>query len=258
VAGRCVVTVARLLALDTAADAADWYAAGRAYTRRVATGMSFSGADAVDGDAVVSALRTDPSTLSAREAESVTGVLLGDAVFTEPFCEWMPTWYELALLPAARLLRRRLSRIARTVATAADLTVVAPRFSRPRDALVAGRSPLAGVSGFRERFVLAAAVTHLEWFRHAALADGVDLPAGFVARARRETLDHYAGGRPLSPRVRRFQRLLFSDGAWVRDVDAAYGLDSWVFDRWAGLLDAERRRLADDDRHPSDTHEGLI
>jgi hypothetical protein len=253
------VTVARLLALDSPADVADWYAAGRAYTRRVATGMDFPGVDCVDGDAVAAALRTDPSTLSTREAESVVGVLLGDAVYTEPFCAWMPTWYELALFPAARLLRRRLRRIARTVASATELTVSAPRFSRPRDVLVAGRSPLDGVSGFRERFVLAAAVTHLEWFRHAAVADGVDPPAGFVARARRETLDYYAGTRrTLSPRVRRFQRLLFSDGAWVRDVDAAYGLGSRLFGAWARLLDAERRQLADGDRHPSDTHEGLM
>lgn len=253
------MTVARLLALDTPADAADWYAAGRAYTRRVAAGMGFPGVDAVDGDAVAAALREDASTLSDREAESVVGVLLGDAVYTEPFCAWMPTWYELALLPAAWLLRRRLRRIARTVASATALTVSAPRFSRPRDALVDGRSPLAGVSEFRERFVLAAAVTHLEWFRHAAVADGIDLPAGFVSRARRETLDHYAGTREtLSPRVRRFQRLLFSDGEWVRDVDAAYGLDSRLFGAWARLLDAERRRLADGDRHASDTHEGLI
>ncbi|WP_338741309.1 hypothetical protein [Haloplanus salilacus] len=253
------MTVARLLAIDTPADAADWYAAGRAYTRRVAAGMDFSGVDAVDGDAVAAALRTDPATLSVREAESAVGVLLGDSVYTEPFCAWMPTWYELALLPAARLLRRRLRRIARTVASSTSLTVSAPRFSRPRDVLVAGRSPLDGVSGFRERFVLAAAVTHLEWFRHAAVADGIDLPAGFLARARRETVDYYTGARPtLSPRVRRFQRLLFSDGAWVRDVDAAYGLDSWLFGGWARLLDAERRRLAASDRHPSDTHEGLI
>ena len=145
------------------------------------------------------------------------------------------------------------------MATAADVTVSAPRFSRPRDVLVAGRSPLANVSGFRDRFVLAAAVTHLEWFRHAAAADGVDVPSDFLTRARRETIEHYAGTRrTLSPRVRRFQRLLFSDAAWVRDVDAAYGLGSWLFGGWARLLDAERRRLADSDRHPSDTHEGLI
>jgi hypothetical protein len=239
------VTVARLRSLDTPADAADWYAAGRAYTRRVAEGMGFPGVDRIDGEAVATTLRTDLAALSRLEAESVVGVLLGDAVYSEPFCAWMPTWYELAVVPLARVLERRLRRIARAVAATTDLIATAPRFSRPRDTLVAGRSPLSGVSGFRERFVLAAAVTHVEWFRHAAAADSIDVPAGLLDRARRETLAHYAGDRrTLSPRVRRFQHLCFSDETWVRDVDAAYGLDSWLFALWARLLGAERRRLA--------------
>jgi len=239
------VTVARLLDIETPADAADWYAAGRAYTRRVAVEMGFDGVDAVDGERVTAALRADPATLSRSEAESVVGVLVGDAVFSEPFCEWMPTWYELGLWPAARVLERRLRAVARRVARATDLTVTLPRFSRPRDVIVEGRSPLEGVAGFRERFVLAAAVTHLEWFAHAAAADGIEVPAAFRSRARAETLAHYAGDRPtLSPRVRRFQRLLFTDDAWVRDVNDAYGLNSWVFGRWAHWLGAERARLA--------------
>ncbi len=231
--------------MRTPADAADWYLAGRAYTRRVADGMDFPGAGRIDGEAVATTLRTDPATLSRREAESVVGVFLGDAVYSEPFCEWMPPWYELAVVPLARVLERRLGRLAREVATATGLTTTAPRFPRPRDTFVAGASPLTGVSGFRERFVLAAAVTHVEWFRHAATADGVDVPTGFLDRALRETLSYYAGSRPsLSPRVRRFQALCFSDETWVRDVDAAYGLDSWLFALWARLLGAERRRLA--------------
>ncbi|WP_251329526.1 hypothetical protein [Haloplanus pelagicus] len=239
------MTVVRLLGIDSPADAADWYAAGRAYTRRVAAGMGFDGVDAVDGTAVTATLRSDPAALSRREAASVVGVLVGDAVFTEPFCAWMPAWYDLGLRPAAHVLRRRLRAIAREVARATDLTVTLPRFSRPRDVFVEGRSPLARVTGFRERFVLAAAVTHLEWFAHAADADGITVPRVFLSRARAETLAHYAGSRrTLSTRVRRFQRLLFSDDAWVRDVDEAYGLNSWLFGRWARWLGAERVRLA--------------
>jgi len=239
------VTVGRLLAITTPADAADWYAAGRAYTERVAGGMGFPGVDRIDADEVVATLRADPAALSDRETESVVGVLLGDAVYSEPFCEWMPTWYELAVVPLARVLERRLRRIAREVAAATGLIATAPRFPRPRDTLVAGASPLSGVSGFRERFVLAAAVTHVEWFRHAAAADAIDVPSGFLDRAIRETLDYYAGPRRrLSPPVRRFQLLCFSDETWVRDVDAAYDLDSWLFALWARLLGAERRRLA--------------
>ena len=230
--------------MRTPADAADWYLAGRAYTRRVAAGMGFSGVDRVDAEAVVATLRTDPSTLSRREAASVVGVLLGDAVYSEPFCEWMPVWYELAVVPLARVLERRLRKIARDVAAATGVIATAPRFPRPRDTLVAGASPLAGVSGFRERFLLAAGVTHVEWFRHAATADGIDVPAAFLERATRETVEYYAGARPtLSTRVRRFQALCFSDETWVRDVDTAYGLESWLFGLWERLLGAERRRL---------------
>lgn len=238
------MTVARLRTLSSPADAADWYLAGRAYTRRVAAGMDFPGADWIDGEATAATLGADPAALSRREATSVVGVLLGDAVYSEPFCEWMPTWYELAVVPLARVLERRLRRIADQVATATGVTTTAPRFPRPRDVLVGGESPLDGVSSFRERFVLAAAVTHVEWFRHAATADGIDVPPGFLDRALRETIDRYAGSRrTLSPRVRHFQQLLFSDETWVRDVDAAYGLDSWLFALWARLLGAERRRL---------------
>jgi hypothetical protein len=230
--------------MTTPADAADWYLAGRAYTRRVADGMSFDGADRLDGDAVATTLRSDPSALSGREAASVVGVLLGDAVYSEPFCEWMPSWYEIAVVPLARVLERRLRRLAREVAVATGLTATAPRFPRPRDTFVAGEPPLDAVSGFRERFVLAAGVTHVEWFRHAAVADGIDVPAAFLDRATRETLDYYAGSRQaLSPRVRRFQALCFSDETWARDVDAAYELDSWLFGLWGRLLGAERRRL---------------
>jgi hypothetical protein len=241
------VSVLGLLDVESPADAAAWYAAGRAYTRRVAAGMGFDGVDTIDGARVASALRTDPATLSRREAASVVGVLVGDAVFSEPFCAWMPTWYDLALRPAVRILERRLRSIARDVVSATGLTVTLPRFPRPRDVLVEGRDPMATVSGFRDRFVLAAAVSHLEWFAHAAAADGIEVPADALARARTETLAHYAGHRrTLSTRVRRFQRLLFTDDEWVRSIDTAYGLDSRLFDYWARWLGAERARLASD------------
>jgi hypothetical protein len=208
--------------------------------------MGFDGADALDGARVADRLRTDHASLSPAEARSVAATLLADGAFSEPYCEWMPTWYELALIGPVRYGDWRLRRVAGTVAEAAGVTVTAPRFSRPRDVTVDGRPALAGVSGFRDRFLLADALLHLEWFVHAAAADGIRVPAGLVERTRRESLSYYGGDREsLSPPVRRFQRLLFADDAWVRRVNDRYALDSRLFGLWERILRAERERLAD-------------
>jgi len=207
--------------------------------------MGFEGVDAVDGAAIAGDLREDPSGLSPAAARSVAATLLADGRFSEPYCEWLPTWYELALIAPVRYGEWRLRRVAAEIADAANVTVTAPRFSRPRDVTVDGRPALARVSGFRERFLLADALLHLEWFEHAAAADGVEVPPGLVERTRTESLSYYGGARDrLSEPVRRFQRLLFADDAWVRRVDERYGLDSALFGLWERLLVAERERLA--------------
>jgi hypothetical protein len=208
--------------------------------------MGFEGVDAIDGARVADRLRTDHATLSPPEARSVAATLLADGAFSEPYCEWLPTWYELALLAPVRYGDWRLRRVAATVAGAAGVTVTAPRFSRPRDVTIDGRPALAGVSGFRDRFLLADALLHIEWFVHAAAADGIDVPADFVERTREESLSYYGGDREsLSPPVRRFQRFLFADDAWVQGVNDRYGLNSRLFDLWERLLRAERERLSD-------------
>ncbi len=207
--------------------------------------MGFPGADAVDGPLVAERLRTDATSLSPAGARSVAATLLADAVFSEPFCEWMPLWYEIPLLPAIRYGEWRLRRVARAVVQTSGITVSAPRFTRPRDVGVGGRPALDGVSGFRERFLLADSLLHLEWFVHVAAADGIEVPVPLVERTRHESLAYYAGDRDeLSPRVREFQHLLFGDDQWVRRVDAAYDLDSRLFGLWERILRAERERLA--------------
>jgi len=224
---------------------ADWYAASRAYTRHVADGMNFSGVDALDGERIVTTLGDAPEELPPDAARSVATTLLADAAFSEPYCEWMPAWYEIGLIAPVRYADWRLRRVAGAVADAAGVTVTAPRFSRPRDVRIDGHAALAGVSGFRERFLLADALLHLEWFVQVAAADGIAVPNDLVARTRRESLSYYAGNRDrLSPDVRRFQALLFADDEWVRRVDAAYGLESRLFGLWERLLAAERRRLS--------------
>ncbi|WP_200530409.1 hypothetical protein [Halorubrum sp. LN27] len=207
--------------------------------------MGFAGTDALDGTRVVADLREGPSALSPAAARSVAATLLADGRFSEPYCEWLPTWYELALIAPVRYGEWRLRRVAGAVAEAASVTVTAPRFSRPRDVTVDGEPALARVSGFGERFLLADALLHLEWFEHVAAADGIEVPTALVERTRAESLSYYGGDRErLSEPVRRFQRLLFADDDWVRRVDEDYGLDSSLFGLWERILRAERERLA--------------
>ncbi|WP_435094372.1 hypothetical protein [Halorubrum sp. N11] len=207
--------------------------------------MGFEGADALDGPRIAAELRTDPSGLSPAAARSVAATLLADGRFSEPYCEWLPTWYELGLLAPVRYGEWRLRQVAAEIADLANVTVTAPRFSRPQDVTIDGGPALARVSGFRERFLLADALLHLEWFEHAAAADGITVPAALVNRTREESLSYYGGDRErLSEPVRRFQRLLFADDAWVRRIDEGYRLDSRLFGLWERLLRAERERLA--------------
>jgi len=110
--------------------------------------------------------------------------------------------------------------------------------------LVDGQPAPRHVSGFGERFVLADALLHLDWFVHVARESGIAVPQPLVAQTREESLAYYTGRREsLSPRVREFQALLFTDDAWVREIDDCYGLNSALFGVWERLLGAERQRL---------------
>ncbi|TKX68180.1 hypothetical protein [Halorubrum sp. SP9] len=209
--------------------------------------MGFGGVDSLDSDRTVRRLRTAPEALTPDEARSVAATLLADGAFSEPYCEWLPTWYELALIAPVRYGDWRLRRVAGAVAENASVSATAPRFSRPTDVRIDGAPALSRVSGFRERFLLADSLLHLEWFDHVAAADGIEVPADLLARTREESLSYYGGDRDrLSPDVRRFQRHLFGDDRWVRRVDEAYGLDSRLFGLWERLLRDERRRLGRD------------
>ncbi|MFC4358539.1 hypothetical protein ACFO0N_11365 [Halobium salinum] len=243
------MTVLSLLSLRTPADFADWYRLGAEYVHDVAEEMAFDlGTFPEAYPETVAALRTGDD-LDPRAARSVAADFLADATYTEPYCEWMPLWYELGLLPFGRIAERKLRSAAGTVARRTGVEPVsAPRFSRPRDVYVGGcpASRFVGDLGFAERFVVADALLHLEWFVHVARESGVEVPPDLVARTREETLSHYLADGDLSPQVRRFQRALFADDAWVRGVDDAYGLDSALFGVWEGILRRERERLATD------------
>ena len=243
------MSVLSLLRLHTAADFADWYRIGAEYVAGVADDMEFDTADFVDYEAGVDAMRAgrSPASLPTPIRRSIAADLLADAVFSEPFCEWLPLWYELSLLGPIRYGEYRLRRVAAPYCR--GLAVSVPRFSRPGNVLVDGRPAPTHVDGFRERFVLADAILHLEWFVHVARESGVVVPQALVDRTREESLASYTGSRDaLSPRVRAFQAALFADDAWVREIDAAYGLDSTLFDLWERFLRSERVRLETTER----------
>jgi hypothetical protein len=237
------VSLLRLFGLFRPDHFADWYRIGAEYVLTVSEGMGFAVGDfPILAEEATAALRAGDTDVPPDVARSIAADLLADATFSAPYLEWMPLWYELALVGPVRYAEFRLRRVASRYAR--DLShVTVPRFSRPGDVLVGGRPAVAHVSGFAERFIVADAVLHLEWYAHVARESGVHVPSGFVDRAREETVAYYAGHGQLSDDVRHFQRLLFADDAWVRDIDDAYDLDSALFSLWERLLRRERERL---------------
>lgn len=242
------MTVLRLLTLRTPPDFADWARLGGEYVCEVTRAMAFDAPADLDErlDRGVAALRGDERAVPDAVARPLVATLLADAAFPAPFCEYTPVWYELALAGPNAVATRRLRAVAERYAAGLDAVDV-PRFPRPQDLLIDGEPATRRVSGFADRFLLADAVLHVDWYVHVARAAGVAVPADLVARTRRESVRYYRAGRDpavLSPDVRRFQHALFADDAWVRGLDAVYGLDSALLGVWERLLREERERLA--------------
>jgi hypothetical protein len=237
------VSLLRLFGLYRPDHFADWYRIGAEYVLTVSEGMGFLVGDfALRAEEATDALRAGETDVPPEVARTIAADLLADATFSAPYLEWMPLWYELALVGPVSYAEFRLRRVARRYARGLDHVTV-PRFSRPGDVLVEGRPAVDHVSGFARRFVLADAVLHLEWYAHVARESGIDVPPDLVERTREETVAYYTGHGDLSDDVRHFQRLLFADDAWVRDIDAAYDLDSALFGVWERILSRERERL---------------
>ncbi|QZP36865.1 hypothetical protein [Halobaculum magnesiiphilum] len=269
------MSLLRLCSARDVADFAEWYRAGAEYTDRVADGMGFDrdGADRIGADPVaepaetVAALREGRTDLSPAASRVVAATYLGDAAFGRPFLAYTPRWYRLALAGPVALAARRLRRVAAPFREGVDTAVDfdfgdgdrradasrtrarEPEYTPP-SGLAVGADAVAsvrdsgGFEAFERSFVLADAVLHTEWFAHVADAAGIAVPEGLIERTVRESAAYYTGRREsLSPDVRRFQRLLFLDDAWVRDVDASYRLNSALFGVWERILGEERRRL---------------
>ncbi len=266
------MTLRPLLSLRAPADFADWFRAGGEYTIRVARSLDIdTGGLSADVEAGVAAMRADETDVEPAVARVVAATLLGDAAFGHPFLQWTPRWYRAAMTLPIELADRRLSRVAAVYAerarrrdgTSGRVTddtateddsqsngsspVDRPTFSTPSSVRVDGRPLSAHLSelGFAERFLLADAVLHVEWFCDVARACGLSVPESSFERTLTESASYYAGLRAsLSPETRRIQRALFGDDAWVRDVNTTYRLNSTLLSVWEGILRRERRRLA--------------
>ena len=257
------MTLRPLVSLRSPADFADWFRAGVEYTIRVARALDIDPTPLpAHRDEGVAAMRANRTDVSPALARTIGAVLLGDAAFGRPFLRWTPRWYRLLLAGPIALADRRLSRVAALYADRGG--VDRPSFSTPdavadsaplHDAGADGTPPhdagaddapsldLSGL-GFADRFLLADAVLHVEWFRDVAAVCGLSVPAALLDRTHRESVAVYAGRRgSLSPAARRVQFALFGDDAWVRDVNATYRLNSTLLSVWEGILRRERRRL---------------
>ncbi len=259
------MTLRPLVSLRSPADFADWFRAGVEYTIRVARALDIDPAPLpAHRDEGVAAMRANRTDVSPALARTIGAVLSGDAAFGRPFLRWTPRWYRFLLAGPIALADRRLSRVAAPYADRGG--VDRPSFSTP-DAVADG-APLhdAGADGapsldlsglgFADRFLLADAVLHVEWFRDVAAVCDLSVPAALLDRTHRESVAVYAGQRgSLSPAARRVQFALFGDDAWVRDVNATYRLNSTLLSVWEGILRRERRRLGaavrDDDLQAS-------
>jgi hypothetical protein len=242
------VTVLELVPLHTPADFADWFRPGADYVVRVADGMGFPTGDlpalADEAEAAMRANRTGRD-VAVEVARTIVADLLADAAYGPPFLEWTPLWYELSLTGPTYYAGWRLRRVARKYADTLDHVSV-PRFSRPRDVLYEGRPAIQRVSGFADKFAFADAITHLEWFDYVATECGLPVPPELVARTREETVAYYVGEKEmedLTPTVRRFQHLLFTDDVWAREVNRRYDINSALFRLWERICTRERRRF---------------
>lgn len=243
-------------AFRSPSDAAAYTRLGAEYVVDVADDMGWDhdGLDD-DVDAAVEAMRSDDTDVDDRTARLIAVVLAGDAAFYTAFIDWFPA-YRVLSRPLDWVFSRKLRRIA-ALYDGAESTGIAgwirnypgvldepPAFSRPNDVPVDGRPPTAYADSFGDRVALSDAVLHAEWFAHAAAYVDVDLDHGLVERTVEESPAFFAGVTDdLSEEVTRFQRALFRDADWLRDVDRLYGLDSVICREAAEDLDEAADRL---------------
>jgi len=258
------LTVFRLVlptVFRTPSEAADYFRFGAEYVVDVSREMGWDVGDLPGRiENAVGAMEDDVTDVDDDVARLIAVVLAGDADFYHAFVRWFPWKYRVFVVASGldAVFRRKLRRLAAVYVGDTDLgwrdwfdgypgILDDPMGFSARDddhVLVDGRPAPWYVDGYESRTVLVDSVLHTEWYAHAARSSGVEVDDGLVERTVRESAPYFAGvSDRLSDDVARFQRALFVDSDWLRDVDDAYDLDSWACLRAAEAIDGARARL---------------
>lgn len=235
-------------------DAADYFRFGAEYIVDVSREMGYDVGDLPERvENATDAMRENRTDVDDDVANLIAVVLVGDAEFYRAFVRWFPPKYCFFALASGLdyVFRRKLRRLGAIYLGEEtgwggwakgypDLLEEPTEFSARDDenVLVDGVPAMNHVNGYPNRVVLADAVLHTEWYDHAARYVGVDVDEDLVERTVREGAPYFAGAADeLSDDVAEFQRALFIDAQWLRDVNEAYDLDSWACVRAAEAID---------------------
>jgi len=235
-------------------DAADYFRFGAEYIVDVSREMGYEVDDLPERvENATDAMRADLTDVDDDVARLIAVVLVGDAEFYRAFVRWFPWKYRVFALGSGLdyAFRRKLRRLGAMYVGAETgwgewargypgLLEEPTDFTARDDeaVLVDGRPAMDHVDGYPNRVVLTDAVLHTEWYEHAARYAGVDVEEELVDRTVEESAPYFAGVTDeLSDDVAEFQRALFIDAQWLRDVNDAYDLDSWACTRAAEAID---------------------
>ncbi|MFW5928827.1 MAG: hypothetical protein ACOCT0_00190 [Halobacteriota archaeon] len=236
--------------MSTPEEAADYVECGLDYVVEVSEALGYATDDVEPrGDRAVEALAAGETDVDDDVAEAVALVLAGDAAFYRAFVDWFPLKYRVLARPLDWTFNPKLRGLAAAyvgVDRAREIERSIEHTSAD-EVEVDGRHPMEYVDGVGDRVVLADSVLHADWYREVALALDVDLDRALFDAVVDESPAYFAGvSESLSSEVARAQVALFRDSEWLRRVDRAYGLDSWVVDAAAKAIedaveDLERR-----------------
>ncbi len=238
------MTVFKLLlpwVMNSPQDAAEYVEFGARYVEDVAEALERDVGDLAERrENAREAMEQGDTDVDDDVAELVSTVLVGDAAFYSAFVDWFPLKYRVFARPLEWTFNPKLREVAARY-VGDDLVeemLQEMEYSAAEDHVVDGRPAMSYVEGVGDRTVLVDSVLHVEWYRDACERLDVEHDAARLRRTVEESPAYFAGRRDgLSEVVAETQRYLFLDAEWLRRVDDAYGLDSWVMDSAADAIE---------------------
>jgi hypothetical protein len=232
------MSVFKLQNLQQPKDFALWFRHGAEYIERVANGMDYplNGYPDLRKDAC-EAIKANEQKPPEQTGRLVATVLVADADWAHPYPTYMPTWYTAMTGLLLRHIVDQLDRVSEMYAK--YLSKQFTNFPRPEyhtsnEVMLGNKQAIAYLDTVGERFRFADAILHIDWFEYAIRQSPINGPdKEFFDRARKESVAYFTGRtRNLSDDIRNFQRLLFTDIDWIRQINYGYNLNSWLFDLW--------------------------